>query len=273
MQLDEWERYCALVTSDMAEYVKQYVTPLSMSREPGSGVAWGTGSYVQGVDGTWMLTAAHVFGDVPAGARLAHLPAADGDYVAVQGTPQLKGRPVDVAAIPVRLPIEALTQTVVPPSCIAPHFRAEAQEVLFWLGFPGYSLERNDPVMEKSQRRTMYDHLYIPMKPLLSQAAPVDLVNYSGFDPTIHVAVHYPATGKSAVDNSSVAFPNAKGMSGSLLWDTKFVACWLADKQWSPELAEVCGVIWYMLDQPEVLLATKIEEVRRALPGVFLPNA
>ncbi len=32
------------------------VTPLSMSKEHGSGVAWGSGAYIQGAQYVWVLT-------------------------------------------------------------------------------------------------------------------------------------------------------------------------------------------------------------------------
>ncbi|WP_157903463.1 hypothetical protein [Cupriavidus malaysiensis] len=74
MTKEEWENHCASVTNQMASYVAPFVTPISMSEEQGSGIAWGSGGYLDANEGTWLITASHVFEDVPTGGRLAHLP-------------------------------------------------------------------------------------------------------------------------------------------------------------------------------------------------------
>lgn len=43
MTKDEFDQHCARVTEMMEEYVAQFVTPLSMSDQFGSGTAWGQG--------------------------------------------------------------------------------------------------------------------------------------------------------------------------------------------------------------------------------------
>jgi hypothetical protein len=51
-------------------------------------------------------------------------------------------------------------------------------------------------------------------------------------------------------------------MSGSLLWDTKFVANRRKGAPWSASDARVCGLVWAALDHPEIVIATKIEHVK-----------
>jgi hypothetical protein len=48
--------------------------------------------------------------------------------------------------------------------------------------------------------------------------------------------------------------PNAKGMSGSLLWDTKFVACANQRISWGRHLAKVCGLIRTAYRDPKSLV-------------------
>src|SRR5207244_4091418 len=85
------------------------------------------------------------------------------------------------------------------------------------------------------------------------------------FDSDKHVAIHYPARAHRNADGPEVEVPNAKGMSGSLLWDTKFVATTSAGRNWTPELAKVCGLVWAAHPRPEVIVATKIEHWRHIL--------
>lgn len=97
----------------------------------------------------------------------------------------------------------------------------------------------------------------------------VKLRNHAAFDRDRHIAIHYPSSAKRAPEEAATALPHPKGMSGSLLWNTRFVEVTRAGLEWSPASANVCGVIWAALDSPEVVLATKIEFVRKGLTRVF----
>ena len=54
-------------------------------------------------------------------------------------------------------------------------------------------------------------------------------------------------------------------MSGSLLWDTKFIASKLRREKWTAEKSEVCGLLWAAHATPEVAVATRIEHFRGIL--------
>jgi hypothetical protein len=114
------------------------------------------------------------------------------------------------------------------------------------------------------------DYIELPMKPMLSQEMQ-STFSHSRFDANLHIAVHYPREGKSAADNSSVLLPMPNGMSGSAIWDTKYVAALEAGWKWSPAQAEICGIVWFFIGTPGpgVVLASKIEHVRASLPDMF----
>lgn len=266
----EWDAHCARVTRNMQEHVAAFVTPLSMSEERESGTAWGSGTYVGGFEQPWILTAAHVLQNVPEGGRLAHLPSPGGEYIASIGPAAIAPWPIDAAALPVQ-PREfwPTPDRVVPLDRIDQSFQAHEEEVLFWMGFPGYRVERNDPRLPDRLRVSMYGQLTTPMKPMLSQAINAQSISASNFDPSIHIGVHYPQNATRESDGEVVPLPNAAGMSGSALWDTKFVACALEGIPWHPSMARICGVVWAVLDNPEVVFVTKIEKIRSALTGVF----
>lgn len=271
MTVDEWNRDCARVTQLMEKHVTQFVTPLSMSKEYGSGTAWGSGTYIEGAELTWILTAAHVITNLPSTGRLAHLPTPGAEYNAALGTPEMAPWPIDAAALPV-YPDPAFlpaASRIVAKSSIAPSYQAVDEELLFWIGFPGYVLERNDPTIPDTLRTSMFGQLTTPCKPMLTQAFDTDAISASNFDPDKHIAVHYPQAATRAKDGQTVPLPKANGMSGSALWDTKFLACALEGKPWDPNRAQICGVVWAVLDNPEVIFVTKIEHVRSALPRVF----
>ena len=269
---DQWARSCARVTQEMSEYVRRFATPLSMTEAHGSGTAWGSGTYVKGPSLTWVLTAEHVLSNVPVGGRLAHVPRDGEEYNAAFGTPVIAPWPIDAAGLPI-YPDDRFVpppEKIVQQSSIASSYSPASEELLFWYSFPGYNVERNDPRLGDKLRKSMFDQLNTPGKPMLSQAIAQDVhLSASNFNPAIHVAVHYPVTATRAIDGKTVALPNAAGMSGSALWDTKYVACSLDGRPWSADMAQVCGVVWAVFDDPDVVFVTKIEHVRAALAGVF----
>ncbi len=273
MNQSDWAKLCADVTQRMSKHVANFVTPLSMSKEHGSGVAWGSGTYIQGAQHVWVLTAGHVVKDVPAGGRLAHLPVPDGEYNVAFGTPEVKGGVEDVAALPVYPDPKYLPAPgrILPPPAIAQRFEASEEELLFWIGFPGYAVNRDDLPTPASLRVSMYEQLSTPWKPMLMQAVKdVASITHPAFDSTKHIAVHYPDRGTRASDSQDVPLPHPKGMSGSALWNTKAIASMKAGVEWKPEMAEVCGVIWAASpEKPLAVFATKIEHVRGGLPNVF----
>lgn len=269
---EHWARNCARVTLEMSDYVRRFATPLTMSEEHGFGTAFGSGTYVQGTSLTWILTAEHVLSKVPAGGRLAHLPKDGQEYNAALGTPVVAPPPIDAAGLPIHPDPRFLPSStrVVQQSSIAKKYSPVAEELLFWYGFPGYRLDRNDQLLDSKLWKSTFQDLSIPGKPMLTQAIANELhVSASNFNPALHAAVHYPAAATRALDGKMIALPKADGMSGSALWDTKFLACALEGKPWGPDMAEICGVVWGVFDNPDVVLVTKIEHVRAALPDVF----
>lgn len=228
------------------------------------------GGYLEGKEGTWLITASHVFEDAPKDAMLAHLPVPGDEYIAITELPEVAKWPVDaavarVAPIPASSSIKAL-----PKDLLSYQYFAVDGELLFWIGFPGFKLERHDPILPDRLRSTLFGELHTFGLPMLSQALQGDDPKHAAFDRGKHVAIHYPNSAKSAPGEPPVALPHPKGMSGSLLWNTRFVETTREGEEWSPANATVCGVVWAALGNPEVVLATKIEYVRQSLASPFV---
>ena len=266
---EEWECHCASVKDQMVSYVAQFLTPISMSEEHGSGVAWGSGSYLEGNKGAWLITASHVFEDMPQGSQLAHLPIAGGEYIAITEPPERAPWPIDAAAASVVSNVGGESIKAIPLDLVADQFSAVKGELFFWIGYPGYKLERHDPIIPDKRRHTLFGELSTLGIPVLTQAQQGEVLEHEAYDHDRHVVLHYPAYAKRAPDQAPVALPLPKGMSGSLLWNTRFLEVTSAGLAWSPDCARVGGVIWAALDNPEVVLATKIEFVRQGVPTPF----
>ncbi|SDD22229.1 hypothetical protein SAMN04488509_101793 [Aquimonas voraii] len=263
----DWPASCAMVKDAMRDLVMRFVTPISMSLEHGHGVSWATGNYLEVSGSRILLTNQHVVDDVPTGGVLAHLPGPTDDYVAVTQPWCRRSYPVDAACAPTLYPQSTGMKEAVPFELIDGQMLAEQDELLFWIGFPGYSANRHDVPTEGRLRMTRFGGpLETRGLPMLSQV----IRGWNGegedlFNPDLHVAVHYPSEAQRTANGELTALPHAKGMSGSLLWDTKYLSRMRRSETWSPGDARVCGLVWGALDRPEVVLATKIEHVRTAL--------
>lgn len=176
---------------------------------------------------------------------------------------------MDAAAVRVPTILAHSGKTALPIDRVSDQYCAVNGELLFWIGSPGFRLERHDPIIPNKRRHTLFGELNTLSLPVLAQAFQGDHPTHEDFDPVRHILIHYPNHAKREPDESPVALPHAKGMSGSLLWNTRFVEMYQKEKEWSPEDAVVCGVIWAALDDPEVVIATKIEFVRESLKNSF----
>jgi hypothetical protein len=248
----------------MAEYVSRVVTPISVSDSPDYGTAHATGNYLTLRGLPYLQTNEHVIEEA-LGCDLAHLPGPTDDYVLCNQEWLTVTWPTDIALMKLSALPAAPSRESVSASRLGARYAPVPQELFFWVGFPGSTTKRREPLTERNIRRTWFGSLETPGTPVLTQELPAVPLGLNDFDPEKHVALHYPAAALRTAGEPAADTPNAKGMSGSLLWDTKFVASSCAGREWNVESAEVCGVLWAAHDKPEVVVATKIEYIRSAL--------
>lgn len=255
-----WDELCAAVRDEMAARVWPLVTPISLSEDLHHGWAHGTGNYLNIRGAPYLLTNEHVVAQA-VGLHLAHLPGPTDDYV-LCNTPVLADPwPIDVALTRLPQTPSGAGRDLLTTSFMDLRFSPAEHEVLFWLGFPGSKASRNEPITDFNVHYSWFGKpLEVPGIPMLTQLLPFVPV-LSDFDPAKHVALHYPARAQQHAGGPSVDVRNPKGMSGSLLWDTKFVARAATGHEWSADDARVCGVVWAAHAKPEVVVATKIEHV------------
>jgi hypothetical protein len=78
------------------------------------------------------------------------------------------------------------------------------------------------------------------------------------FDNRFHLGLDYrPDLARNVIGNKGLPLP--PGLSGSTLWNTRFVEAKMANIQWTPELAVVTGVIWGWPSDAACLVATRAE--------------
>ena len=133
-------------------------------------------------------------------------------------------------------------------------------ELLFFAGYSG----------ERSQ--FYFNVMNTNGTPYLTQELPFPK-GVAEADPAYHYALHYSPEKATSIDGAS-RLPEPHGFSGSLVWDTKVLACINEEKKWSPELAEVTGIVWGWPSSAACILVTKVEHLAVAeLASTVTSNA
>lgn len=261
----EWVTFCALVRDQMSERVSPSVTPLSRSDDFHNGFAWATGTYVALPSGTTvLLTNEHVARRVQS-EHLAHLPSQGANYELLKEF-RVSSAPEDLAVSYVSIERLGSDRIVLSYNSLDASFAPLPNELLYWHGFPGTTALRHEPVTEGKTRYSWFGELQTVGLSMLSQQVPNWPDNLpAAYNPDYHVLVHYPAEAVRPADKQLSELPNPHGLSGSLLWDTKAVSCLHEGHKWDASKARVCGVIWATWDNPEVVVATKVEFLHRFL--------
>ena len=223
MSRDEWEQRKFAVKDRMAKHVWPFVTPLALSVSHTRGVALGTGNYVLLRDSAYLLTNEHVIRQT-AGAQVTHMPGPTDRYVACRAAFLSVGWPLDVALMRLGDEWTQATKSAIPAYLLDESFSPVQHELLFWLGFPGSTASRHDPVTQGNRRYSWFGELESHGVPMLTQLYPNPPTGLKDYDPGKHVVVHFPARAVRVSGGAEEELPNPQGMSGSLLWDTKFVA-------------------------------------------------
>ncbi|MAI41392.1 MAG: hypothetical protein CMP95_02940 [Gammaproteobacteria bacterium] len=263
MNQTELDQTAYEVKEQMAQFARQFVTPISQSDSTEYGWAGGTGSYAWLGDslGTHLLTNNHVIvnSDAP---LISHLPRPNHEFVLVHSSFHSWPEPIDFACAPIALEILADEKDCLCLDQFDKIYDPVDRELLFFLGYPGTSLSRSDPA---NANKTLYSwggELNVPDHPFVSQAVAESLeVVPSRYNPEFHKLIHYPGEARREPDGEVIEVRNPRGISGSLLWDTKKIASSRSGVKWKPEYARVCGMIWAAGEESPVLVATRIEHI------------
>jgi len=225
-----------------------FITPISRQAIAGIGELHGTGTFVELRGRPYILTNEHVV-RLGVGFQLSHF-VGGGRFVSNINFPFCAApSPIDAAIA--RVNPEVLVggdRQVLPASSLDTTFSPVDGEIMFVQGYP-VNLEAFDA-----------DTLRAHATPLTIDL--IDLPIRHEIDPAKHIAVRYPIVGYQP-GGQAAFLPDPVGLSGSALWDTKYVAA--GANEWVPGNAKVAGLIFGYISNPSCLLATKIEVVREFL--------
>ena len=259
IEQEQFDKLCKDVLDRMTDFVKDFVTPISMASNERSGIAWGTGNYLLLRNSTYLISNEHVYAEAK-GAPLAHLPGPTDMYIHCCHHFQTAGDPIDLCLMRLGKECHDADMAVIQPFQLAPRFAPVEGELLFVAGFPGSRATRGEDVTEYNVRRNLFGPINNLGVPMLAQVCD-EPIHVDVYDDKYHAAIHFPFTARKTPEGPEEALPNPKGMSGSFIWDTKLLARIHAGEDWHPEDARVCGLEWGQRKAPATLLFTKIEHI------------
>ncbi|EEF8158874.1 hypothetical protein R3C64_000711 [Salmonella enterica] len=255
MNAQTWEKICGDTVNTMIQHVAPYLTPISYEESPDYGRHYGSGSYFETEGEKFLITNEHVARKVKE-ATLASQFLDNDNIIRLTNHFHCENHPIDLAISKIDSEIWSHHHTgskAIPLERFAKQHNPVSHELLFFAGYSG----------ERSTFR--FGHLFTRGTPYLTQESPFPQAVSEG-DPDCHFSLFYPPDLAESVDGTS-HLPDPHGFSGSLVWDTKRVACLLENKAWEPSMAEVTGIVWGWPSSSACILATKVDKLM--LPDII----
>jgi hypothetical protein len=255
----------------LGDQVSDYSTVITRiapddSRDP-PGELHGTGWFVEIAGQKFVLTCEHV-----ARAMSNHTLCASfhGSEVAFDLTNRFSALtyPVDVALTAITENTWKLAEhhaKCIPLTLFAEQHSPVENEVMYVAGYPG-ELARNWPATLDCDSKTVLE----PGVQFYTTIALMCQIQEE-FDPTLNdeppppiEGVHFllpytPEHAEYMSDEQSSTLPRAPGLSGSLVWNTRYMEITRAGGVWRPEDARVTGIVWGNSTKAGVLCATPIQ--------------
>lgn len=249
----EWQDALPTVARSMTNLLSAHRAPIFKDHVD-YGEGWGSGSFLQLGHRVFVLTNEHV-----SSARTPNQPLSSqlyqqediwqfsGDHIGCRW-------PFDLALLPVpdamwatehgslAINVEQITMA---------HNPVEG-ELLAFTGFAG--------------ERVQFHFGTLFSEAICSTARETTLPADDRFCSRFHFGIDYrPDLAEDVIGSKGLPLP--PGLSGSTVWDTRFVATKMAGQEWTPELARVTGVVWGWPSDHGCLVASRAEYVRSFLLG------
>jgi hypothetical protein len=224
---EEWEAAMPGVVAGMKSFLSAYRTPIF--KDCGDhGEGWGSGSYIGLGERRFVVTNEHVATVRYQNQSLAHQLLNDDDLYRIVGNHADHPLPLDLALLPVSdqaWAAERHGSRAIDIDQIALAHDPVPGELLTFTGFSGEATDFHFNTLHTEG--TCYT------------AREADLLDDPRFDRRYHFGIDYRPDLAIRVDGSR-GLPMPPGLSGSTVWNTRFVAAKMARMAWSPEMR--CGM-------------------------------
>jgi hypothetical protein len=247
----EWRAAMPTVVKDMTDFLSARRAPVF--KDHGThGEGWGSGSYLLLGGKVYILTNEHVAdARTPSQDLASQLRGQDAIWRIVGDHIQLP-LPLDLALLPVPDSMWTTTHGSVAigiEQIAIAHDPLEG-ELLAFTGFAG--------------ERVHFHFGTLFSEAICSTAREIPLPEDGRFSCRFHFGLDYrPNLAEDVIGTNGLPLP--PGLSGSTVWNTRFVAAKVAGQRWSPDLAQVTGVVWGWPTDLGCVVATRAEYVRSFL--------
>ena len=236
----------------------QFMTPISRAIEHDYGEHRGSGAYIEFAGQRLLITNEHVL-ENPERYHYTQQFHGCEDVLKLPIPAAAEPHPFDVAICPIgdeRWQSRQHSAAVIPASRFASTHSPVERELLFFIGYSG----------ERSQFQ--FGTLFSPGTPLLTQE-PVPRV--AGLHENQFALSFKPELAES-VDGSTRGLPLPPGMSGSLVWNTRFVEYGMQSRPWSVQEAQVTGQLCRWPTNEPYVIATRVEAILAFLQRHMAPE-
>jgi hypothetical protein len=242
----QWEDLTKIVCEAMIAETDGFTTPISKVIEHDYGILEGTGSYIQIEGKRYLFTNEHVAACLKTHSIAYQFCGCADVHLTTNPFPVIE-YPQDVAICEIDDSIwnnaPHKGKAILAERFAAKHSPTDG-EFLFLVG---YAADRS---------KFVFQELHSERLPYLTQSREMP----SGWGiPDVHFALHYKPDSAIATNPRSLGLPCPPGMSGSLVWNTRYVEAQQAGRMWSPKDAQVTGIVWGWPSSDACLLATKVE--------------
>ncbi|MBH1486442.1 hypothetical protein I5U45_09330 [Stenotrophomonas maltophilia] len=249
------------LVNEMGELVEQFTVaiisiPPGDSRKP-PGDHHGTGWLIDMDGQPHICTCEHV-ANFQSKGKLAYSCYGSEGGVSVERDFLLKPLPMDfaIASLASSWDVVEHKGVCIPESMIATQHCPVEGEYLYFYGFPG------------SDAKACFEQHYIQGTGVfLHEVEFVQdvLDEESRADPAMHICMSLSPTEAVPLTAQTGELPLPHGMSGSALWNTRYLEVTNAGNTWSPEDARLTGIVWGASQKAGVVVATPIERFRNLL--------
>ena len=239
---------CDHVTEQMRAFTGPFVTPLTTPTLETIRLT-GTGSYVDIRGERLLLTCEHVAREKPAHYRFA----GSDDVFEHQGPWREDSHPVDAATAPMSNAAWTATShqagAVLAAAFAARHHIAQPEELLFFRGYAGENAAYGFGVHAANGSS------YCSQEVKASGDSEIFEMSWEPLQTEF-------TAGTSAEAQASMGFNDARGFSGSLVWNTRYLETTGAGRKWSPDDAKVTGLLRRWDTGTKTLLVWRVEHLR-----------
>lgn len=247
--VDEWPNVIRETITQMIAKVAHHTTPISQVIANDHGEHLGTGSYCEFDGQRFLITNEHVAAERKT-YSLADKFHGDDHYFRIFHDFHATSAPFDTALVRIddciwnHFPHCAIP---IPPAQLASVHAPVEAELFFILGYSG------------ERARFIFGTLITAGTPYLARGCPLPAIPEC--HPAFHFAMDYNPSLAEPITPNGRLLPLPRGMSGSLVWNTRVVEQRMHGLPWSADNARVTGIVWGW-PSDTCIVATKVEHMQ-----------